>query len=91
MKILAICFQYQYHDPMSAIASGLLGQLTSEHTVDILGNRELKNKIEGIRNQYIHPFPEHRKGWYRRFIRWFGTTPISDAWSREAFKLVAKD
>jgi len=89
MKILAICFQY--NDPMPAIASGLLGQLVSEHTIDILGNKRLINQIDGVRHQYTLPFPEHRRKWYRRFIRWFGTTPISDNWSRKAFELVARD
>ena len=90
MKILAICFQYE-SDPMPAIASNLLGQLVSEHTIDVLGNRELLYEIEGIRNQYVCPFPEHHRDWHRRFIKWFGATPASDIWSRRAVKLVARD
>lgn len=89
MKILAICFQYD--DPMPLIASDILGQLATKHTIDILGNGEPVKPIAGLRHQYIEPFSERQKGWSRRFIRWFSATPISNNWSRKAFKLVAND
>ena len=89
MKILAICFQY--NDPMPVIASNLLGELSSEHTIDVLGNGELIKPIDNIRNLFTLPFPEKWRPWIRRFARWGGQTPMSDYWSRKAFKLVARD
>ena len=89
MKILAICFQYD--DPMPVIASNLLGELTSEHTIDVLSNNVFVKPIEGLRHHYIHPFPEEHRELQRQLIKWTGRTPISYFWSRRVAKVVARD
>ena len=89
MKILAICFQLG--DAMPTIAANLLGQLVSEHEIDLLSDCEPKCPIEGIRECYTLPYPTKKVAWQRRFIRWFGATPVSNCWSRKAVKMVARD
>ncbi len=89
MKILAICFQLG--DAMPTIAANLLGQLTPEHEVDLLSDCEPKRPIEGIGRCYTFPYPTKGASWQRRFIRWFGATPVSNCWSRRVEKVVARD
>lgn len=89
MKILAICFQLG--DAMPTIAANLLGQLMPEHKVDLLSDVEPKRPIEGIGRCYTLPYPTKWVAWQRRFIRWFGATPVSNCWSRKAEKMVARD
>jgi glycosyltransferase involved in cell wall biosynthesis len=89
MKILAICFQLG--DAMPTIASNLLGQLMPEHEVDLLCDCEPKQPIKGIGRCYTRPYPTKWTAWQRRFIRWFGATPVSNWWSRRVSKVVAKD
>lgn len=89
MKILAICFQLG--DAMPTIAANLLGQLTPEHEVDLLSDCAPKHPIEGIGRCYSFPYPTKGASWQRRFIRWFGATPVSNFWSRKVEREVAKD
>ena len=89
MKILAVSFQLG--DAMPTIVANLLGELTSEHQVDLLSDREPSTPIKGLGKTYTLPFPTKWSSWQRRFIRWFGATPVSNWWSRRAKKIVERD
>ena len=89
MKILAISFQLG--DAMPTIVANLLGELTLEHQVDLLSDREPTQPIKGLGKCYTLEFPTKWSSWQRRFMRWFGATPVSKWWSRKAEKLVERD
>lgn len=69
----------------------IINELARENEVDVLCTTPLQTGFENIRNFYYHPFSKRMFGWYKRLVRWFGITPISDRWSREAAKLVSDD
>lgn len=61
--------------------------------VDVLCNEVSPNleRMAGVRNRYAVPFSKKMGSWYRKCLRWFGTTPTSDRWSRVAAEVVAED
>ena len=92
MKILAIYFESG--SGINVIYERLLNQLTSKGVVvDLVRNTPLSEQenIRGLRNHYHRTFTPKMQSWYRKFLRWFGTTPISDHWSQEVSKCLAND
>lgn len=59
--------------------------------IDVLSDGESNDSLAGVRNQYHLPFSRKMQSWYRKFLRWFGTTPLSTRWSHRASEIVAKD
>ena len=91
MKILAIYFKAG--SGISVFYQRIVCELARNAGVeiDVLSDREPMEKFVGVRNQYHLPYSSRMQSWYRKFLRWFGTTPISDRWSRKAYEMVAKD
>ena len=89
MKILAIYFGAG--SGISIFYQRIICELAKNAEIDVLSDREAKESFIGVRNQYQLSYTKRMQGWYRRFMRWFGTTPISDRWSRKAADIVAKD
>lgn len=82
MKILAVYFRAG--SGVSAIYERVIEHLAKHAEVDILSDQAPISTMESLRNIYTHPFSKSRNKWYRKFVRWFGTTPFSTRWSREA-------
>lgn len=82
MKILAVYFRAG--SGVSVIYERIIEHLTRHAEVDILSDQAPISAMEGVRNIYTHPFSKSRSKWYRKFVRWFGATPFSARWSREA-------
>lgn len=89
MKILAIYFGAG--SGISIFYQRIICELAKNAEIDVLSDCEVKESFVGVRNQYQLPYTKRMQGWYRRLLRWFGTTPISDRWSRKAADMVAKD
>ena len=89
MKILAVYFGEA--SGISIFYERIINELTQVCDVDILCDQQPKSPFDHARNIYTHPFSAKRSGWYRRFLRWFGTTPFSQKWSEQAGEIVAKD
>lgn len=90
MKILAIYFQSG--SGISIIYERIFLELAKSAEVDVLSDHTPKSHLEGaVRNQYYLPYTDNMQRWYRRCVRWFGTTPVSNKWSRSAAKVVASD
>lgn len=89
MKILAIYFGAG--SGISIFYERIICELAKEAEVDVLSDREAKASFVGVRNQYHLTYTKRMQSWYRKLLRWFGTTPISDRWSRKAADMVAKD
>lgn len=91
MKILAIYFSSG--SGISIIYERVFTELARQGvTVDVLSDRMPKPHLDGIvRTQYHRPFSDKMQHWYRRCLRWFTTTPISNHWARRAAGMVAKD
>ena len=90
MKILAIYFQSG--SGISIIYERIFLELAKSAEVDVLSDHTPKSHLEGaVRNQYYLPYTDNMQRWYRRCVRWFGITPVSNKWSRSAAKVVASD
>lgn len=90
MKILAIYFRSGWG--ISVIYERIFCELAKTATIDVLSDHTPKAHYnELIRNQYYLPFTRHMQSWYRKLIRWFGITPISNRWSKQAATMVADD
>ncbi len=89
MKILAIYFKAD--SGISIFYERIIHELSQRCEVDVLCDKQPQLPFEQARNIYIHPFSKRLSGWYRRFLRWFGTTPFSRKWSRQVSEIVAKD
>jgi glycosyltransferase involved in cell wall biosynthesis len=91
MKILAIYFQSG--SGISIIYERLFTHLAkSGITVDVLSDHTPKPHLEGIvRTQYYRPYSDKMQHWYRRCLRWFGTTPVSTHWTRRVIPTLATD
>lgn len=91
MKILAIYFDLG--GGVCTIHERLIAVLAENATVDILSNRPPKEgaTIPNIRAHYHIPITKKMQSWTRKFIRWFGTMPVAERWSRQAEAMVAKD
>lgn len=91
MKILAISYSSGRYLP--DISERLFSELTHYAEVDVLsdvGDVSLY-KTQGARNLYNLPLSSKQSKWNRRFLRWFGVLPLSERWSREAYRMVARD
>ena len=89
MKILAIYFRSG--SGISVFYERIIRELAQSAEVDVLSDNEPKASLMGICKQYQLPYTTRMQAWYRRFMRWFGITPISNRWSRKAMKMVAND
>lgn len=89
MKILAIYFSSG--GGISVLYERLILELTKSAEVEVLSDHDPRPALDGICKQYQLPFTSFMQGWYRRFLRWFSATPISNRWSRKALKMVAND
>ena len=89
MKILAVYFRAG--SGVSVIYERIINNLTQSAEVDILTDRSPILDMSGVRSVYMHPFSPRRSKWYRKFVRWFGRTPFSYNWSKEAINHVAND
>lgn len=89
MRVLAIYFRAD--SGISIFYERIINELTKNCEVDILCDKQPELPFEQARNIFIHPFSPKLSGWYRRFLRWFGTTPFSQRWSVQASEIVAKD
>ena len=89
MKILAVYFRAG--SGVSVIYERIIKNLAQRAEVDILTDQSPILDMQGVRKIYTHPFSKGRSKWYRKFVRWFGATPFSKAWSREAINCVAGD
>lgn len=82
MKILAVYFRAG--SGVSVIYERVIEHLAKHAEVDILSDQAPISNMKSVRNIYTHPFSKSRSKWYRKFVRWFGATPFSSRWSREA-------
>ncbi len=91
MKILAIYFQSGRG--ISIIYERIFTELARQgFTVDVLSDHEPKPHLDSIvRTQYHLPYTAKMQKWYRRCLRWFAITPISNRWGRRVSKMVATD
>lgn len=89
MKILAVYFRAG--SGVSVIYERIIKNLAQRAEVDILTDQSPILDMQGVRKIYTHPFSKGRSKWYRKFVRWFGATPFSTAWSKEAITCVAND
>ena len=93
MKILAIYFKTG--SGINAIYERLVAQLTAKESavVDVLCNEptDQDEALCGVRNHFHATFSSKKMSWYRKFLRWFGTTPVSDQWSRNVAQVVSGD
>ncbi len=89
MRVLAIYFRAD--SGISIFYERIINELTQKCEVDILCNKQPELAFEQARNIFVHPFSPKLSGWYRRFLRWFGTTPFSQKWSEQACEIVDKD
>lgn len=93
MKILAIYFDSG--NGTNVIYDRLIASIAAkaEAEVDVLCDfvPDKGYEIPGLRNRYYRPYSRKMQGWYRRCLRWFGTTPVSASWSRRVAKIVATD
>lgn len=91
MKILAVCFGPLGGGSVSYFYRRIICELARTNEVDVLCSTPSSNDFVGIRNFYHHHFSKKMFGWSRRCLRWFGTTPVANKWSREAINIVAND
>lgn len=90
MKILAIYFRSG--SGISIIYERIFCELSKSATIDVLSDFTPKTHLEEyIRTQYHLPYTRRMQSWYRKLMRWFGITPISDRWSKQAATMVADD
>ena len=89
MKILAVYFRAG--SGVSVIYERIINNIAQRAEVDILTDQSPILDMSGVRKIYTHPFSKGRSKWYRKFVRWFGATPFSTAWSKEAINCVAND
>lgn len=91
MNILAIYFDSG--SGINVIYERLISNLTQYANVDILRDflPDQKEEIPNIRGRYYRPYTKKMQSWYRKCVRWFGTTPISNRWARKVSEEVAKD
>ena len=91
MKILAIYFRSG--SGISIIYERIFTHLAQMGaTVDVLSDHEPKPHLEGVvRTQYYRPYSNKMQHWYRRCLRWFGTTPVSTHWTRRVMPSLAQD
>lgn len=90
MKILAIYFSSG--SGISIIYERIFCELAKSATVDVLSDFEPKPHLDKyVRKQYHLPYTQRMHSWYRKCVRWFGATPISNRWSKRAATMVGED
>lgn len=89
MKILAVYFAAG--SGITIFYKRILSELAKNATIDVVSDVAPDPLLDCVNQQYHVPFTPRQTGWYRRFLRWFGTTPLSDSWSRKVENVVAKD
>ena len=90
MKILAIYFKAA--TGINIIYERIFTELAKHAEVDVVSDFEPRPAFCSIlRNQYHVPFSKRTNWWYKRFLQWFGTTPVSSHWSRKVADVVAAD
>ncbi len=91
MKILVVCFGPLSGGSVSYFYRRAICELARTNEVDVLCSTPSQADFPGIRNFYHLDFSKKMFGWSRRFVRWFGTSPVSHKWSKEALKLISND
>ena len=89
MKILAVYFGAG--SGITIFYKRILSELAKNATIDVVSDQEPDELLSFARSQYYYPFSKRMQWWYRHLVRWFGITPISEWWSRKAYKMVARD
>lgn len=89
MKILAIYFSSW--SGITVLYERLILELAQNAEVDVLSDQAPQPALDGVCKQYQVPFTDSMHGWYRRLLRWFSATPISNRWSHKALNVVADD
>lgn len=89
MKILAVYFGAG--SGITIFYKRILRELAKTATIDVVSDAEPNSLLECVNRQYCIPFSKREQGWYRRFMRWFGTTPLSERWSRKVEAVVDND
>ncbi len=89
MKILAVYFGAG--SGITIFYKRILRELAKNATIDVVSDTAPDSLLDCVNQQYYVPFTKRQHGWYRRFMRWFGTTPMSERWSRQVEEIVAKD
>lgn len=90
MKVLAIYFKSG--SGISIIYERIFCQLAKTMTVDVLSDHTPKPHLDTIvRKQYHLPYTDKMQHWYRRWLRWFGITPVSNRWSRKVAPMLDDD
>ena len=89
MKILAVYFGADFE--ITIFYKRILLAISKNATLDVVSDQEPDALLDCLNKQYYIPFTTREHGWYRRFLRWFGTAPVSEAWSRRVEAVVAKD
>ena len=89
MKILAVYFGAG--SGITIFYKRILRELAKTATIDVVSDAEPNSLLECVNRQYCIPFSKREQGWYRRFMRWFGTTPLSERWSRKVEAVVNND
>ena len=91
MKVLAVCIGPTGEGCVSYFYRRIICELALTNEVDVLCSSPSQGGFANIRNFYCVPFSKKEQGWSRRFMRWFGTTPISNRWGDAAANIVADD
>lgn len=91
MKILAVCIGPADGGCVSYFYRRIICELALTNEVDVLCSTPSQGDFANLRNFYCLPYSKKEQGWSRRFVRWFGTTPISRRWGEAAAKIVADD
>ncbi|MBR0339958.1 MAG: hypothetical protein IIX40_07145 [Alistipes sp.] len=91
MKILAVCIGPTDGGCVSYFYRRIICELALTNDVDVLCSTPSQGDFANLRNFYCLPYSKKEQGWSRRFVRWFGTTPISRRWGEAAAKIVADD
>ena len=89
MKILAVYFGAG--SGITIFYKRILRELAKTATIDVVSDAEPNSLLECVNRQYCIPFSKREQGWYRRFMRWFATTPLSERWSRKVEAVVDND
>lgn len=91
MKLLAVCIGANDGRCVSYFHRRIICELARTNEVDVLCNAPSQSDFVDVRNFYHVPFSKREQGWNRRFMRWFGITPISERWGHTAADIVADD
>lgn len=91
MKVLAVCIGPTDGGRVSYFYRRIICELALTNEVDVLCSTPSQSDFANIRNLYCLPYSKKEQGWSRRFVRWFGTTPLSNRWGYAAANIVADD